>query len=355
MTRKRFPLWVLVVALILLPACGNNSPGYQLSLSKYAHPTPVQLPPVRFPKDEAPHNDLTEWWYYTGHLRAGEKSYGFELVTFQVSRQGQPLIYLAHFAITDQNRHIFQYDQHSASGRPSQPREGFNLSIGNWSMHGLGGKDHLQASMKNYAIQLNLTATKPPVLENRNGLLRSQLTGFSYYYSRTRMAVRGILTDHGRKLEVTGKAWMDHQWGNFLSLLGTGWDWFSIQLNDGTDLMLNTLRGERRGGYSYGTYVLRNGNARYISGNEYHERATGKWTSPRSGITYPFGWQIEIPDRGISLTVTPVLKNQELITTSTTGVSYWEGAVRVTGTSVDKPISGVGYVELTGYGKASAR
>ena len=207
-----------------------------------ASPTPLALPPVRFPQDEAPHHDLTEWWYYTGHLSARDAagrthSYGFELTFFQTLRGQFAPYYAAHFAISDLTRGQFHYDQRAAFAPPDvipapDSTSGFNLALAGWTARGLGGRDQLAATMSGYAINLGLTATKPDVLHGGNGIITYGDAGYSYYYSRTRMAVSGTITDHGARLTVSGLAWMDHQWGNFVSLAGAGWDWYSIQLDD---------------------------------------------------------------------------------------------------------------------------
>src|SRR5205823_5119535 len=218
---------------------GVVSTSAQLSSVNVA-PTATPLPPIRFPQDEAPHRDLTEWWYYTGHLNSvmpgGQVNhYGFELVIFQALRSDLPPVYASHFAISDISRGEFHYDQRRVIASAPLPAQSSTLEInvqaGDWRIQGENGSDHLVAAMTNYAINLNLTDQKAPVLHNGNGLITYGLAGFSYYYSRTRMAVTGTLQDHGQPLQVTGQAWMDHQWGDFLTLAKSGWDWFSIQLN----------------------------------------------------------------------------------------------------------------------------
>jgi predicted secreted hydrolase len=158
---------------------------------------------------------------------------------------------------------------------------------------------------------------------------------------------------------VTGLAWMDHEFGSSeLPEDTTGWDWFSAQLSNGWDLMLYQLRyrnprasgGETATPFSSGSVVFTDGRKRIFSNREFIIRSTGKWKSPRTGIVYPSGWTLEIPVLKISLTEEPLLKDQELVTTQTTGVDYWEGAVSIRGTAGSRPVDGGGYTELTGYG-----
>ena len=346
----------LVVAGCGLP--GTVATGGSLPRA-VASPTPVALPPVRFPQDEAPHHDLTEWWYYTGHLRATDAAgrthtYGFELTFFQTLRGQFAPYYAAHFAISDLTRGQFHYDQRAAFEPPDVipapgSTSGFTLALAGWTARGLGGRDSLAATMSGYAINLSLTGTKPAVLHGGNGIITYGDAGYSYYYSRTRMSVAGTITDHGARLAVTGLAWMDHQWGNFVSLAGAGWDWYSIQLDDGTEYMLYVIRdSEKRPVSMFGTAVARAGSAEGIQPDALRFQALGSWHSPRTGGTYPSGWRVTVASR--QLTLTPLLRDQELVTAQSTGVAYWEGAVTVRATATGgRTIGGVGYVELTGY------
>jgi predicted secreted hydrolase len=327
-------------------------------------PTPTPLPPIHFPQDEGRHNDLTEWWYYTGHLEARtpdgkQHTYGFELVIFHELRSNFPAVYPAHFAISDITQGDFHYDQRIvtriAGSLPSSTvTGGIDEQVDNWSIQGLNGHDHLKASMTNYAIDLNLDAQKPAVLHNGNGLITLGPEGFSYYYSRTRMAVHGTLLDHQQSLQVSGQAWMDHQWGNFLTLGGGGWDWHSIQLNNNTEMMLYFIRDAS--GQVLATYadlIDAQGHATILPGSAFHSAVPGTWRSPTTGIIYPSGWHLEINDPHVhaDLMIQPLLKDQELVVTGSTGNIYWEGAVSIQGRTNNQPVSGQGYVELTGYPK----
>ena len=353
-----------VLLLLILSSCGFPgvaSTSQQLPVVN-AVSTAAALPPVRFPQDEAPHRDLTEWWYYTGHMDAVTPDgkthhYGFELVIFQALRSDFPPVYAAHYAISDVTRGEFHYDQR----RLTEPdavipngtsSSGMNLSVGDWTIRGVNGHDQLAAEMQNYAMQLTLQALKPPTLHNGNGLITYGLGGFSYYYSRTRMALSGTLIDHQQSLKVTGEAWMDHQWGNFLALGAGGWDWFSIQLNNFTEMMIYVIRDASGKTLStYVGYIDPQAQDALLPANALHVTVLGHWLSPQTGANYPSGWQIEINSPRIhsSLTLTPELKDQELLVYQSTGNSYWEGAVRISGQSAGSMVQGEGYVELTGY------
>lgn len=355
---------LMLLLLLVLSSC--SFPGVVSSTAQLpvASKTPGtrQLPPVHFPQDEAPHRDLTEWWYYTGHMSAKDAqgtihTYGFELVIFQALRSDLPPVYASHFAISDITRGEFHYDQRRAIEPNADipngtSTSGIHVNAGDWSIQGLNGSDHLSAEMKNYAMQINLLGTKPATLHNGNGLITYGLGGFSYYYSRTRMALSGILVDHNQTLSVTGQAWMDHQWGNFLTLGGGGWDWYSIQLNNNTEMMIYFIRDASGKTIStYVGYIDANAQDHLLAENAIHATVLDHWTSPTTGITYPSGWKLDITDPQLhaSLTITPLLKNQELAVLQSTGNIYWEGAVDIQGQSVGQSIQGEGYVELTGY------
>ncbi|MGH2494214.1 MAG: lipocalin family protein [Ktedonobacteraceae bacterium] len=362
---KRKSLLILCVLLpVLLASCGFPgipSTSTQLPQANVS-PTPTVLPPVRFPQDEAAHRDLTEWWYYTGHFNAlmpdgSTHHYGFELVFFQALRSTFPPVYAAHFAISDVTGGTFHFDQR----RQTEPdaalpngtsSAGINLSINDWSIKGVNGLDHLAASMPSYTLRVDVQGLKPATLHNGNGILTFGIGGFSYYYSRTRMALTGTLVDHGQSLKVTGEAWMDHQWGNFILLGGGGWDWFSLQLNNDTEMMIYLLRDALGNITStYIGYILPNAQEQLLPTSALHVTVLSHWKSKITGVNYPSGWQLDInaPQLQASLTLQPELKDQELVVYQSTGNSYWEGAVSIQGHSQGRSIKGEGYVELTGY------
>lgn len=316
--------------------------------------TAVPLAPLQLPQDEAPHTNLTEWWYYTGHFHNADnsKNYGFELTFFQVLRGNFGPVYVGHYAISDITRGDFQFDQRTilklGASLPAGTTTGFNLAINDWTMQGLNGHDQLAAAMQNYAINLTLDSQKPAALHNGSGLLSYGPGGYSYYYSRTHMAVSGTIQDHGVAVPVTGLAWMDHQWGNFITVNGTGWDWFSIQLDNGTDYMVYEIRDTTGKVISViGSLIDAQGKTTQVDATKISEAVNGHWVSPTTHYTYPSGWTLTLPNG--SLTITPTLPNQELVTTQTTGNTYWEGDSSVTGTIDGQPVTGQGYTELTGY------
>ncbi len=355
---------VLVLLTALLSSCGF--PGVVSTSSQLptvgVEPTATPLPPIRFPQDEAPHRDLTEWWYYTGHMNAVRQGgqvhhYGFELVFFQVLRGDLPPVYAAHFAISDVTRGEFHFDQRrliepNAVIPNGTSTSGMDIHIADWSIKGLNGSDQLVAKMDNYALHIHLEGLKPAIFHNGNGLITYGLGGFSYYYSRTRMSLSGTLVDHSEPLQVSGEAWMDHQCGNFLTLSGGGWDWFSIQLDNNAEMMLYLIRDSTGKIISnYIGYIGPQAESVLLPRESLHVTVLDHWKSPTTGANYPSGWKLDIvnPRVQATLILLPELKDQELVVYQSTGNSYWEGAVSIQGQSAGQMVRGEGYVELTGY------
>lgn len=309
--------------------------------------------PVTFPIDDGEHLVPVEWWYYTGHLftESGER-YGFEFVVFR-AEQGGLSGYASHFAITDNPDGTFSYDQRfriNAPGYAPVPGPTFDLAVSEWTMRGSGGEDHLQATMDGYAIDLTTTPLKPPALHDGDGYIDYGNEEASYYYSRTRLEVAGTLTDGADELPVTGEAWFDHQWGAFNTFVDGGWDWYSLQLSDGSDLMLYIIHdGSGAPLIVDGSVIDPDGNLAVLDGSDFTVTATGSWTSTVTGITWPSGWTISLPEEGLDLVVTPSQPDSELDTRASTQVIYWEGEVEVSGSRDGAPVTGLGYVELTGY------
>ena len=336
-------LCILVLALALHPGGAAGQP---------ATPLPGDAPrSLAFPQDDGPHDSNVEWWYFTGHLQTADGArYGFEYVIFR-ARAGDVEGYVAHVAVSDNPRQAFQYDQRilvadGVSGNAAP----LDLDLEGWTMRGGGGRFDLAAEMPAYALDLDVAATKPAALHEGDGYIDYGNGTASWYYSWTRMDVAGTLALGGASHPVTGEAWMDHQWGNFATYQDGGWDWFALQLADGTDIMLYVIRDPAgQPAIVDGSIVAANGDLSVIEGGDFTVTPTGEWTSPATGTTYPSGWRIEIPDHELTLDVTPSLRDQELDTRRTTGVIYWEGETLVAGTHRGRSITGLGYVELTGY------
>ncbi len=375
---------VFLIGLVLagvLAACGDSTATKEAFPAPSANPnagavavtTPGPVPGtvLKFPEDEAAHNNITEWWYYTGHLITTDgQRYGFEFVTFQAVRGDFPPGYVQHFAITDAASTTFKYDSKlrigdKASFKPGG-NNGFDLNTELGTMRGGNGTDKLKASMfgGQYALDLTVQDTQGVALHG-GGQFTYGPGGSSYYYSRPRMTPSGTITVNGQTKQIkSGYTWFDHQWGDFLPL-GGGWDWFSTSLDDGTSIMLYNLKDEKGKLIQvFGTYILpcdkdcrpeKPLKSLDIDQNSITTKPVSYWTSPYSGVKYPSVWEVKIkadPKQGIpelNLTYSPTMPDQELDTRASTATIYWEGDSMVKGTKNGQPIGGSGYVELTGY------
>ena len=319
-----------------------------------------------FPRDHFEHPEFrTEWWYYTGNLRdSAGKRYGFELVFFRQGQRRGPAanssawrvddLYLAHVAVTDIGGKRFYYHQRlnrAGPGVAGASRAQRRVWNGNWSAQWQAERQTLEATADEFRFRFDLGSAKPPVIPGLNGISRKgEAAGeASYYVSLTRLNVSGELWLDGAKHDVTGTSWMDHEWfTNQLAKDQVGWDWFSVQQDNQTELMLFQLR--RRDGsidsYSAGTYIDAQGHARHLARNEFSLTPKRYWKSARTGASYPVRWQILVPSLGLSLDAAAALDAQELATDDQTGPAYWEGSVSYTGSA-----SGTGYLEMTGYDK----
>ena len=220
-----------------------------------------------------------------------------------------------------------------------------------WFIEEQGSKWRLHAKDREYALTLDLQSLTPPIPNGENGLSRkaSTLGAASYYYSIPRMSAQGTLTRNGKPLAVKGLAWLDREWGSgALGVEQQGWDWFALQLQDGSALMFYSLRNRdgSRDANSAGTWIAPDGSARRLSHEDVQIKPVDIWTSPRGG-SYPARWKLTIPSLTLDVDIRPVLADQEL----NTSTRYWEGAVDVAGTRETKPLTGRGYVELVGYAR----
>jgi predicted secreted hydrolase len=325
----------------------------------------------RFPEDHGTHPGFqTEWWYYTGNLVGADKrAFGFQLTFFRVQLKpgsiapGSPWrsnqLYFAHFTVSDLENGKFLVAEKAGRGSMGIGGVSFDAAevrvfLHNWETVIQGTVHHLRAEGDAFGVDLELVSEKPPVLHGEKGVSRKGAGGkqASYYYSLTRMMCRGALRLGGARLEVSGFGWMDHEFSsNVLSKDQAGWDWMGLQLAGNEELMIYVLR--RQDGSidpaSSGTLVKSDGTSVHLPNQAFVVKPTDFWESRRSGATYPSGWQVEVLPYGMTLSVTPRLKNQELITDQSTQVTYWEGSVQVDGTAAGQEVTGSGYVELTGY------
>ncbi len=324
---------------------------------------------LRFPADHYSHPDFkTEWWYYTGHLDTQSgKRFGYQVTFFrfglrdrQTDSKEAPLfheLYMAHFALSDIGAKKFTFRERIKRGysdTAGAATDRFRVWNEDWKVEGDEKNHVIHVNDRGTQLQLRLRSLKAPVLHGQNGLSqKGEGEGrASYYYSLSRMQTEGELTVNGKSEKVYGLTWMDHEFGsNQLREDQVGWDWFSIQLDNQSELMLYLMR--RKDGsmdpYSSGTLVRADGVSKNLALKDYRIEVLQRWKSPASGATYPMKWKVTIPSEAIELEITPAFPEQELITKRSTRVTYWEGAVQIRGTARGKPVSGNGYVEMTGY------
>lgn len=368
---------LLILASALLSSCGQNDGDQEktdepISVASVLRATPddrfepINGPPqLSFPADHGPHRQQQiEWWYYTGNLSAENGDlFGFQLTFFRIGLDPVPSnrtsewaaseSYMAHFALTDaagEKFHSFERLARGSMGLAGAQASPFKIWTESWSATATGDDlfpMKLEAADGDVALSLTLHSAKPLVLQGDRGYSRKgkDVGNASGYLSHTRLDAKGSVLAGGRRLTVSGTVWMDHEWST--SVLDddlAGWDWFSLQLDDGRELMLYQLRKDDGSSseFSAGAVIAADGSKRALTREQFSIKVVDHWRSHDTDIRYPARWSLEVPSAKIKLEVEPILADQEL----KVSVNYWEGAVRAKGTS-----SGRGYVELVGYQK----
>lgn len=359
-----------------------REPDRRRASNGWARATPSRL--VQLPADHVAHPEYRlEWWYYTGNVVSEDgRSFGFQATFFRVGMDQTPTnpstftvrdLYMAHVAVTDlaerQHRFADRINRAGVSWAGART-DRYEVWNENWRARlDADGRHRVTADAGAFAIDLTLAPGKTPVLQGERGYSRKgQDPGnASHYYSLTRMPTTGMLRIGTRTWQVRGNGWMDHEFGTSALEPGTrGWDWFALQLADGRELMLYRLRLDdgRPGQFSSGTLVERDGRTVHLAVDDFSLMPTRTWRSPESGATYPIAWDVRVPSAGLTLTVEAAVDAQELRTRRSTNVTYWEGAVKVTGLAsgarageqgrvpAGERVEGVGYLEMTGYSGA---
>jgi predicted secreted hydrolase len=325
-------------------------------------------PEFNFPRDHGAHPATrTEWWYITGLVDdAMGRRYGFQITFFrQGLASGDPepgssklrarQIAAAHLAIAEIDSGEFHHAERlrrSGGGLAGWSKENLDVWLDDWEMR-LDDTNSLMILARDaesgLGLELELEPLKPIVLQGDAGYSQKGPSpgNASAYVSWTRLSTAGRIEIDGKATDVTGNAWFDHEWGS--SQLGegiAGWDWFSLRLSDGRDLMVYQLRRDdgTADPFSSGTVVEADGSSTRLRRAGFDIEPVRWWTSPETGGRYPVRWRVRIPDHGIDLEVVGLLPNAELDGSATTGVVYWEGPVTASGSH-----TGEGYVELTGY------
>lgn len=367
--KTRHDLFAPFLALVILTLLCTVSLPFGLSAQDWE----MALAPRQwsFPRDHGSHGEYrTEWWYFTGNLTDNQgKRYGYQLTFFRYGLAAQAKIpanpwsvrdiYLAHFAITDASNGTFHFRDRASRKGPGLAgagKDAMDVHVLNWSAVMKDGKIDLNAARDGMELSLTLVPAKPLVLHGRQGLSRKGPGAgqASYYYSFTDLRTRGTLRTPGMKgpVVIKGISWFDQEFGsNQLSPEQEGWDWFALHLGDGRDLMVYYLR--KKDGTlekeSSGTLAEPDGTSRHLTLSDIETTVLAHWKSTRTAGRYPAGWRIRIPTAGIDVAIRPLVADQELVNTVSTGITYWEGAVDGKGTSKGKEVAVEGYVELTGY------
>lgn len=324
--------------------------------------------PFDFPADYGAHVEYqTEWWYYTGNLETSEgRHFGYQLTFFRralvppaqrqdrASNWAADHAYMAHFALTDVTGgryQAFERFARGAAGLAGAEAYPYLVWLEDWSVaEEQPNVYRLHAAQGGLTVDLLLTDRKGPILHGEDGYSRKgpDLGNASYYYSQTRLDSSGTVQVGEVTYQVNGSSWMDHEWStSALAADQVGWDWFALQLDDGSELMVFQIRraDDSVDPFSSGTLIEPDGSVRHLRLADFQIGVSGTWRSPRSAATYPARWTVEVPVADLRLEIEPYLADQEL----DISFVYWEGAVLVRGDRNGSPMSGDGYIELTGY------
>jgi predicted secreted hydrolase len=381
MNKKIFIFSALVIILILIFISLLNKPertmGSNLEFNMVENEQyfgeftkATEIREFTFPIDHGAHPEyLTEWWYYTGNVLTKDgRHFGYQLTFFRRAISGEydtnrqsdwstNQIYLAHFAITDTKNNIhFVDDQISRgsaglAGTKTDPL--FSIWLRDWEIIQLEEDQfQLKAKTDSTEIDLLLTNQKGMVFHGNDGLSQKgrEPGNASYYFSQTRLETQGKIRIQEEEFVVSGYSWMDHEFGT--STLGEnqiGWDWFSVQLDNDTEIMLFQIREEdgSTSAFSSGTLINKDSSTKNLTATDFEIMVEKTWKNSNQ-VEYPNRWNVSIPDLGVELDIIPVIDDQEMDLFFT----YWEGAVKVSGVMNGEMVSGFGYVELTGYAQS---
>lgn len=378
---SRLRCCLMLATCLALTACGPETPASddgprvanllgEADNDGFARALPGRQ--LVFPGDHGPHPDYrAEWWYFTGNLKGpAERHFGFQLTIFRfaVAPETEPRdsdwasrqIWMGHLAVSDpaggrfEHRERFSRGALGLAGGESDP---LSVWLDDWRIESVG-RDFLPlrlvAADDGLRLDLTLSAGKPRVLQGTDGLSAKgpEPGNASWYYSYMRMPASGEIAIGDDVFAVSGRAWLDREWST--SALGggvEGWDWFALQFDDQSELMVYRLRREDGTAdvHSAGTFVDPSGRVTRLGVEDFDLTPVRRWTSPVSAVTYPVAWTVDVAPLGLSVEVEPWQEDQEM----NVAVRYWEGAMRVKGTRGGRPVAGYGYLELAGYRAAT--
>jgi predicted secreted hydrolase len=374
-----YRLPILFTLLVFLTSCAPaNSPSASVQVPE-AQVLSSQAPagfaaadgsrPLSFPRDFGAHEDFrTEWWYYTGNLQTPEgRPFGFELTIFRVgllpstaelpstSKWYGHSIYFAHFAVSDigaDEFHAFERYSRPGPGLSGAQADPYRVWLEDWNIsQEKPGMYRLQAEQEGIRLDLTLNDEMGIILHGEDGYSRKGkgVGNASYYYSQPRLRAEGYVQIDANQYPVKGLAWMDHEFSSsVLDPDQVGWDWFSLQFDTGSALMLYQLRQQdgKISDASSGTYVDARGKSHPVNLSDFTINVQEQWRSPHTQAVYPAGWEIRLDQPDCLLQARPLMADQEI---HFPAVTYWEGAVKFEGTCDGKDVRGNGYIELTGY------
>ncbi|MBN2809432.1 MAG: carotenoid 1,2-hydratase [Deltaproteobacteria bacterium] len=364
---RKYSLFALS-ALFILPTLCTPLLAWEKALAPY---------PFHFPADHGSHPQYqTEWWYLTGRLTTPQnRHFGYQFTIFRQGLIEKPDpaaaspwqvrdLYILHCALSDIDSGKFYQHQDISRAGPELAgarQDGMQTWVkGSRLVWDESAKVlQLKVASPEYQIELELKPSYPPILHGNRGLsAKGSLPGqASHYYSWPRLQGRGELRLREETFPVTSLSWLDREFAtNQLGQNQAGWDWFALHFDDGQALMLYRMRLKNGGqdDTSSGTWIFADGSSRHLTNKDFTLQPKKPWRSPQSGAEYPLNWQITLQQpQPLTFAVSALLDSQEMRTGATTLANYWEGAVTVNGRRLEgSPISGHGYLEMTGYDQA---
>ncbi|WP_138763285.1 lipocalin-like domain-containing protein [Pseudomonas lactis] len=344
--------WLLLSGCDQAPAPEDSFAGLGSDAADFAQVVPGKV--FSFPEDHGPHDGFRiEWWYVTANLKDAQGNvFGVQWTLFRNALKAGPVepgwrdstVWLGHAAVTSATRHYAaERLARGGVGQAGAQAEPFNAWIDDWNFATRPGAAspladmQLKASGAQFAYDLHLTSSRPLVLQGDGGYSRKSDQGqASYYYSQPFFTASGSVSLDGHTYQVIGPAWLDREWSSQpLAASQTGWDWFSLHLDRGAQLMLFRVREKDSNGYLTGTWIDAQGHTQTLHNNDI--QLTPLTTTAIDGRNIPTRWSLKIPGKQLDITTEAVNPKAWM----DLGIPYWEGPVRFEG--------GVGYLEMTGY------